>query len=163
MRTLFLIFSLQILGTEMQIDLLYSSKANELRRINPRLFDELAPHDLRYESVMKNLDSMQNPNLIYLNKINRVIENIEEIAKSLNLVGDFIREHTFHERDFRIFNETISQSYYESMVLKKSFDKEAAFLMSFPKEPILNENSEVVKNCKKSASSCIQFVANIAT
>jgi len=148
----------------MQIDLLYSRKAEELKHVDPRLFDELASGDLKYESVMSNLIAKYYPNMIYLDKINGVLDRANQIKTKLNLVGEYIREHKFHERDWRIFDQTIDlhNAYYNSMILKTSYDINATLLKSFPKEPVFIENSDVIKNCKKSALSCIEFVFNFA-
>ena len=160
------IFLFEFAFAQMQIDLLYSKKAKELRKIDPRLFDELAPSNLKYDYVMNNLATNSYPNMILLNKINLVIESVNQITRKLNLVGAYIREHKFHERDWRFFDENTiasSRAYYNSMVLKISYDKEATLMKEFPKEPVSLQNSGVIENCKRSASSCIDYVANFAT
>jgi hypothetical protein len=159
-----IVFLFQLAFVRMQIDLLYSRKAEELKLIDPRLFDELASGDLKYESVMSNLIAKYYPNMIFLDKINGVLDRAKQIKTKLNLVGEYIREHKFHERDWRIFDETkdLYNAYYNSMILKNSYDINATLLKSFPKVPVFIENSEVIKNCKKSALSCIEFVFNFA-
>jgi len=154
----------EIALVKMQIDLLYSKKAKELSKIEPRLFDELAPNDFKYDYVMSNLEADNYPNMIFLNKLNLVLESVENIKKKLTKVGKYLREHKFHERDWRFFNETTistDNAYYNSMVLKNEYDKEATLLKEFPKEPV--KNSDVIDKCKRSASSCIDYIANFAT
>ena len=60
-----IVFLFEFAFVRMQIDLLYSRKAEELKHIDPRLFDELASGDLKYESVMSNLIAKYYPNMIF--------------------------------------------------------------------------------------------------
>ena len=142
----------------------YMNKAREVKNIRERLFDEVAPSDFKYELVLNKLQNSETYDKLYLDKIDSILEEIENVKHRVTEAGDFIREHKFYERDWRYFNESyeINGEYYESMILKDSYDKHARFMISFPEKPIVREHPEVVKNCEKSAFDCIQVVSNVA-
>ena len=142
----------------------YLNKAREVKNIKERLFDEVAPSDFKYELVLDKLQNSETYDKLYLDKIDSILEDIENVKHRVTEAGDFIREHKFYERDWRYFNESndINGEYFESMILKASYDKHARFMISFPEKPIVREHPEVVKNCEKSAFDCIQVVSNVA-
>ena len=164
-----LCFMTELVYGHFQIRSLYSSKVEELKQVNSRLFDEVATAEFKYESVMTNLLNNQESSMLYLDKINQILEKVNQIREHLNIAGEFLREHKFHERDWRdladnfMASETASSlSYYKSMMLKEAYDAEAKFMISFPVKQLLDEDEDVVRNCMLSASNCIEYVANFA-
>lgn len=143
---------------------LYELKQDELSSIDSDLFDELAPKHLRYKTVMQVLLNSTKRDQNFIFKLDEIINKIKLTQASLTLVGRFIREHKFYERDWRKFQLNLDDfplDYYDSMFLKNKQDLKPYFMYKFPNPPIVNEYPEVADKCNKSALSCINYISSI--
>lgn len=134
----------------------------EFDTLDKDVFDELAPKGLKYNDIINKLGNKEQKNLTF-SIIDQIVEKINATHLNLGLASYFISEHKFRERDWRHFlkSYSISDIYYDSMVLKKGFDNQAKFMISFPEPPLLNLFPDVVEKCEQSAFTCLEYIGEI--
>lgn len=140
---------------------------NRLEKCNQHLFDVLAkPFNLKYNQAIGNISNqLLEIDSEYHQKVEQILDLYDELPAKLELVGKFLRDHKFYERDWREYakNEPMPLEYVNSMVLRRSFDTQARFVFGFPARPLRKENTQVIDKCQTSALACINFIFSIAS
>jgi hypothetical protein len=132
---------------------------------DPDVFDRVALSDefkYTHSLAIKRLKNDTYSRLFH-SKLLLILEEIVELQSDLAMIGEYMFEHKFYERDWRNLNSFYNVSYYNnSMYFRTSFDPQATFMFEFPNDPASLDYPDVGKNCDEllSARNCIKYIAS---
>lgn len=141
-----------------------------LESIDPDLFNALSEnYNLTYSLAMNLLADQHlvvnsSKDAPIYNHVNHIITDCSQILQKLRAVGNYLREHKFYERDWRLYSRDLQkpdQVYYQSMIFRIVNDPNARFMYSFPEPPLLHEHPDVVDKCSSSSLNCLNYVYTI--
>jgi hypothetical protein len=144
-----------------------SELIQKLNSLDPNAFDRIAiTKDFGY-SLSLAVDRLKNDrddSLIFMSKIQSILNTIEEFKSNLALVGEYMFEHKFYERDWKSTSGFRNRTQYiNSMLFRTAHDPFAKFMFSFSTSmSAKEEHADVNKNCAPPSSSlnCITYISS---